>query len=303
MPPPANTKDSVAERVNWMRQAAAPQVLKLVSRSLDEARIPFLPVKGILTTRLFYEDTASRPLGDIDVRIPPRHLRNVTRIARQHGWPVHDDAPILNTLMLRVDGWEVDVEGSLGPPGLCALTVEDLLRRARRSVEPFGFAHLQPEINDHALVLAINAFKDGLRPMPWAVEDLRRICSQPDFSAPILVDRAARGRVLTVLWLVARWLFEVHGSRPWGRVSESIGPTPPSRRVARYYEFVRSKGWPPKAGLLVTAASSDGLLRSASGLVLAGAGVCHGRIMRRRHRAQNDDPTPRPNASVDRGNR
>jgi hypothetical protein len=276
--------DPTSVRSNWMRHAYAAHILQQVTSAFEAHGIPVLPVKGILTAHALYEDVAKRPIGDIDLRIPRRHFRQAVRIAQSRGWnQPNPESPVLWTSMRKVAGWEVDIECTLGPPGLCTLSVEDLIRRARRSIEPFGFLHLQPELNDHALILAINAFKDGLRPMPWALEDLRRIARHESFDVDLVVQRAREGRIASALWIVAEWLVEMHRAAEWRVVRDRIGSHPPSARVAEAYAYVQRRGWPPKPGLLATAASGDNLLGCTSGLALAVAGIVRGRCVRALH--------------------
>ena len=270
---------SRSPRAAWIQHTLAPRVLGPVALAFETAQIPILLVKGILTAHILYEDVAARPISDIDLRVSRHHYRAAVRIARLHGWNPETAGPVLWGAMLKVDGWEVDIECTLGPPGLCAISVDDLMRRAERRVEPFGFAHLQPELHDHALVLVLNAFKDGLRVMPWALEDLRRIVRHGDFNDETLVARAREGGVASALWLVSDWLAETHGAPEWRTIRERVGSRPPSARVSRAYGYVRRHGWPPKPGLLVAAGGNDSSVRCASGLALTAAGVLRRRCL------------------------
>jgi len=262
----------------WARQHVAQDVFRRFKQALDAAAVRVLPVKGIVTGRLLYDDPAERPIPDIDVRIAPRDLRTVLAIARGRGWRPRTHSPRLYEVVLEVDGWEIDVECALGPPGLCAIRVEQALARARSIDQPFP--HLEPELHDHALILFLNSFKDGLRPMPWSLEDLRRIVRQSAFDASVLIERAREGRVLTALWIVADWLAENVGAVEWRAVRERIGPRPPSARVAGVYRFVEKRGWSGKLGLVATATSSDAAWRSAAGLALAALGIARSRLAR-----------------------
>ena len=271
--------DPSAPRTNWMRHAAARWVLQRVAAAFEAERIAFLPVKGVLTAHLLYADTASRPLPDIDLRVRRRDFAGAVRAARACGWPVQTSAPVLWSAMCKVDGIEVDIQATIGPPGLCALQVEDVFARARECVAPFGFPHRQPAIPDHALILVLNAFKDGLRPMRWAIDDLLRIIDHPELDPNDLVSRAREGHVLSALWLVADWLARSHGGSGWRALRERVGPRPPSRRVERVYTFLLEQGFRSKPALWVTAASSDEAQRSAFGLAMAAAGVARRRAI------------------------
>jgi hypothetical protein len=271
--------DPSGPRTNWIRHAAAPWLLHRVASALEAEGIRILPVKGVLTAHLLYEDAASRPLPDIDLRVRRRDFAGALRIARARGWPVQESSPVLWNAMFKVDGIEVDVEASIGPPGLCALRVENLFDRATECVAPFGFRHQQPAIADHALILVLNAFKDGLRPMRWAVDDLLRIIDHPTLDPDELLSRAHEGRVSSALWIVADWLARDHASLSWGEVRDRVGPRPPSRRVASAYAFLLERSFRPKPALIVTAASSDDSWRSLSGLALAAAGIARRRTV------------------------
>jgi hypothetical protein len=260
----------------WARQQVAHDVFRRFKEALDRAGVRVLPVKGIVTGRLLYGDPAERPIPDIDVRIVPRDLPTVVAIARGHGWRPRTDSPRLHEVVVEVDGWEIDVECALGPPGLCATTIEQVLGRA--SVKDRPFTHFEPELHDHALLLVLNSFKDGLRPMPWSLEDLRRIVRQEAFDASLLIQRANEGAVLTALWLVADWLSDHVGALEWRAIRERIGPRPPSSRVAGVYRFVEKRGWSPKLGLVATAMSSDATWRSSVGLGLAALGIARRRF-------------------------
>jgi hypothetical protein len=229
-------------------------------------------VKGIATAHLLYGDVAARPISDVDVRVRPRDFGRAVSVAKARGWYVRPDALLWQSLW-RVQGWEIDVKSCLGPPGLCAVSVDDVMRRSEPRVEPFGFPHLRAELHDHALELVINAFKDSLQATPWSLEDLRRIVRHPAFDPARFIERAREGRVLTATWLVADWMVERHAAPVWRAVRDGIAAAPPNARVARLYAWWRDRGSPPKRGLFVLGSASDDLARSLSGIVLAAAGA------------------------------
>ncbi|MGH7296820.1 MAG: nucleotidyltransferase family protein [Polyangiaceae bacterium] len=262
------TRDDVA---SWAKERSAQETLRHLVAVLGASGIEVLPVKGVVTGHLLYEDPAARPLRDIDVRIRPVDLHRVLDIAQARAWTPRTDSPSLQEAVLDIEGWTVDVECTLGPPGLCATTVERVISRARRVTSTFP--HLEPDLHDHALILVLNAFKDGLRTTPWSLEDLRRIVRLEHFDPSVLVSRARDGRVLSALWVVADWLSEQQGEWQWRAVREQVGPRPPSRRVAIVHRQLRARGWPSKPALLVVASSSDEVARAASGLILAVAGI------------------------------
>ena len=272
--------ESLSTPENWLRHVAARSVLQRVTCTFEAHGIAVLPVKGIVTACVLYEDCALRPLGDIDIRISRRDFRRAIQLAEALGWKPRTDAPTLWTATLKLDSWEVDIEGTLGPPGLCALSVDDLLSRAESHVEPLGFEHRRPELNDHALILVINAFKDGLRLLPWAAEDLRRIVCHKRFDPDTLIARARQARLLSALWIVADWLATNHGVSDWRVVCDRLGPEPQNKRVTSFYRFAQGLQWPPKMGLVTIACGSDSDARCVAGLAFAAAGVARRRVLR-----------------------
>jgi len=268
------------EVVTWTRQLVALRVFRQVAEALAESGIRVLPVKGIVTARRLYDDIAERPMTDIDLRIAPTNFRDLLRVGTARGWNPDSSGPRLFEAVMTVDGWNVEVECTLGPPGLCSLGVNDILQRASTLVEPFGFAHFEPELHDHALILALNAFKDGLRQAPWALEDLRRVVRASRFDATSLVKRAHTGKVLSALWIVANWMVDAHKAQEWMVVRDLIGAYPPSRRVECAYQWTARRGWSPKIGLLVVGSSNDDAWQATAGLGLTALGVAHGRLQR-----------------------
>ena len=262
-------------KANWVAHVAASHVFRTVASALAAQSIPVLPVKGIVTAHLLYDDIALRPIRDIDIRLRRCDFGRAVRLGRARGWHAKHVA-LLGQVLWKVDGIEVDVKCALGPPGLCAVSVDDVLRRAESRVEPFGFAHLECDLNDHALMLVLNVFKDGLRAAPWAVEDLRRVVRHERFDGQTLVDRADAGRIVTALWIVANWLAETQGAPDWRAVRERIGPRPPSRRAGGTYALWRRMGSPRRVGHFVVPCVNDDAWRSAVGLGWATAGLARG---------------------------
>lgn len=272
----------------WVRGHAALAVLRRVVDALAAHGVQVLPVKGVVTARLLYDDVSQRALRDIDVRVTPRDLRRVVHVASELGWTVRNDSPHLHEAVLGVDGWEIDVECSLGQPGLCAITIEEVISRAE--AVPHPFPHLEPELHDHALLLVLNAFKDGLRHTPWSLEDLRRIARSTSFRPDLLAARAREGGVRTAVWIVADWLADRQGAAEWSVVRDTIGPTPPSDRVLRLYRRLLRDGWPQRRGVLAVAVSNDRVPQASIGLLLVTAGLARRRLAVARSWLDKRDP-------------
>lgn len=268
--------------VTWARYRVGVDALRQVIAVLGEARIDVLPVKGIVTSHLLYDDAADRPMSDIDVRVRRADFSRALDVGRVQDWPIIEHTPRFWEGAFLLPGIMVEIESTIGPPGLCSLSVDELLARASRKVEPFGFPHLEPELNDHALILCINAFKDCLYGLnPWALDDLTRIVRHSDFEADLVARRACAAGVATAVWIVADWLARECDAEAWSEVRDRIGRTPPSPLYARAYRAATRARLSPIAGIFMTTAGGDGAQAKVRGLIMAGAGLAYGGAMRR----------------------
>jgi Uncharacterised nucleotidyltransferase len=216
--------DSAEPIAQSMLHLTAADVLRRVLAGLQSADITALPVKGVVTAYELYEQPWERPISDIDLRVRREDVSRVLSVADKARWKVLVDAPAYSNVVIEVAGLMVDVEGTVGPPGLCALSVDQMLRRATPS--PRG--HLVPEIHDHALLLAVNAFKDKMvKAAPWAMEDLARIVRMPSFQDEELTTRARAAGVVGLTWFVADWLARERADARWRALRDHLGARPP----------------------------------------------------------------------------
>jgi hypothetical protein len=230
---------AAASHVAWhrARHEHARLALEQVLAGCRDGGVEVLPVKGILTARLFYSDPGQRPIQDVDLRVRPEDLNRVRRIGERSGWRLVSRSRAYGTLGFEVLGFLVEFESHVGPPGLCALRVEDMLRRATPYTGALGVSHLQPELHDHALHLCVNAFKDKLvDALPGAVRDLELLPECEGFSAEKLAALAKDVGAATILWLVATWIARTRGAPGWGRVRDALGRSAPRPAYTALFE-------------------------------------------------------------------
>jgi hypothetical protein len=212
-------------RAIWARQLAASRALDTVVKRFDRAGIDTLAVKGVVTTHTLYREPTERPMADADVRIRPEDFERAARVARgEAGWRIEEWRPGYGALVLRLEGLSVtvDVESVIGAPGLCALSIGEMLSRATRGVG--GIDVRVPELHDHAVLMSVNVFKDKFAlAAPWALEDARRIVEAEGFDADRFVDRARCAKIAGIAWIVADWMVRQRGSGPWGGIRERLG--------------------------------------------------------------------------------
>jgi hypothetical protein len=254
------------------RHEHARLALERVLAGCRESGIDVLPVKGVLTARLFYRDPGERPIRDVDLRVRARDLARVERAAQRGGWRPLGRSWAYRTLAFDVLGFLVEFESHVGPPGLCALRVDDMLRRARPSTDPLGLPHLQPELHDHAVLLCVNAFKDKLiDAVPSAIRDLEILPMQAGFDRGCFVKLAVESQVSTIAWIVADWLVEARRSTPWREIREDLAKVAPRLRYARLFNRAVRSRRPPRQALRVLArAGSDRLSRQIAALCVMG---------------------------------
>src|SRR5918994_959148 len=63
----------------------ARETLREVAAMLHEARIPVMPLKGVLFQLVLYADPAERSLCDVDVLVPERHFVQAIQVLVKHG--------------------------------------------------------------------------------------------------------------------------------------------------------------------------------------------------------------------------
>jgi hypothetical protein len=216
----------------WAAQTYAREALRGFVEACEEEGIDVLPVKGVVTGTLLYEDPAERVLSDVDVRIRPRDFDRVLRLGQRKGWRVVQRMRAYRNVVFVFGEITIDVEGYVGAPGLCSLGVDAMIERATRVEHLFGFSHLLPDFDDHAVLLVVNAFKDKLvHAFPWSVRDLERLAVHPEFDARRLAVRAREVDASTMTWVVADWLAHDMQAEQWVGVLEAMGNVPRRRYV------------------------------------------------------------------------
>ena len=235
------------------RHEHARVALECVLLECARTGVDVLPVKGILTAWLLYSDPGQRPIQDIDLRVRPCDLTRVERMGALAGWRLIARSREYQTLTFDVCSFLVEFESHVGPPGLCGLEVDVMIRRARREHGLFRAPHLRPEIHDHTLLLCVNAFKDKLiEAPPGAVRDLELLADVPEFSSERFVALAKASGVATIVWLVANWLARTRRCPPWSRIRDALGEPPRPLYASLFGRAIQATP-PPRALLRVLA--------------------------------------------------
>jgi hypothetical protein len=194
----------------------------VVARRFEDAGIQALAVKGVVTASTLYAEPTERPMGDVDLRIRPEDFERAARVATDAGWRIGDWKPAYKAFVVNMDGLGVDVESVIGAPGLCALSIGEMLSRATRGVA--GVDVRVPELHDHAVLICVNVFKDKLAlAAPWALEDARRIVEAEGFDEDRFVERARCAKIACMAWIVADWMTRERGSAAWASLKAKLG--------------------------------------------------------------------------------
>lgn len=273
-PPPIRT---------WFDHQRAARALGALLGAAAPEGITVLPVKGAVLARTLYADVSERPIADLDVRVRPADLSRLLSLCRARGWPTAIGSNQWGTFEVEIDSMLVEVETSVGPPGVCAVSVDEVIARATVTAAGFGFSHLEPELHDHALLLCVNVFKDKIRyAVPSALGDMVRIAALPGFDPARMAGLAQRAQLRAVVWLIADWAAGTGGSAPWGATRDLLGREPPRPRYLRAYRALMDS--PRRSELILpilTRIASDEPALRARAIVLGGAGV----LRRSLHRA------------------
>jgi hypothetical protein len=209
-------------RAVWAIHLAARAALVDATNLLDAAGIPSLAVKGAVTAYSLYREPTERPLGDVDVRIRPQDFRRAVLAFKSGGWRIADWKPAYGAFVATRGSVSVDVESVLGAPGLCALSVDEMLSRSARGLP--GTEVRVPELYDHAVLLCVNVFKDKFElATPWAIEDVRRIVQTDGFDGDRFASRARQAKTACIAWIVADWMVRKRASAAWAIARAKLG--------------------------------------------------------------------------------
>ena len=282
-PAPAGRRSAAAHRggagvsdygtrpiANWVRHEQALVALRWTLAALEEARVPVLVVKGMVLAYSLYDDVAERPLSDVDLRIRPRDFFRVLRAMRARGLEAHWESRQLGAVSFLLGGTLVEFETSVGPPGLCALSVGRMMERAQERALGGGLRVQEPELHDHAVLLVVNAFKDKMVDCPkWSMDDLDTIAKRVD--PDMFLARIEEARLTAVTWFVADWLAGERQSASWGSIRDRLG-SQSSRRASRLRTLFKAHRGSFAARVLARIASDSPAQRAWS-LAAASAGT------------------------------
>jgi hypothetical protein len=221
----------------WARHEVALHALGRALEALRAAGVDPLIVKGMSLAYELYDDVADRPLSDVDLRVRPGEFLRAASALRERGWAVDPRSRQLGSIGFFVGHGLVEIESTIGPPGLCGLTVARVASRARARVLPGGLYVREPDIVDHAIVLVVNAFKDKLVDCPsWSVRDLVVIADHAEFDRLSFLSRVREACAQTLTWIVADWLMNEHRSDAWRDIRDALGPAPLRPAYARTFQ-------------------------------------------------------------------
>jgi hypothetical protein len=259
--------------IHSVRHALAAAALREFFGIREFARVRVVVVKGMATSSLLYAHPSERPLSDVDLRTTRRDLTDVVRIARKCGIPVDWSSAQRGSVALRIAGVDLEFESTLGPPGVCAVSIDEVLIRAvPREISPGLVAHI-PELHDHALQLSLNVFKDMFLSPAWSVEDLLRIVRVTGFDHARFVALVRRARCVSAVGLVATWLAGEHPSAEWAALVAALAPPYGRRIYARVFHAARRGNVRPVLRMLVAHGGSDTLRGTVHGLTSAALGA------------------------------
>jgi hypothetical protein len=211
---------------NWIQHEEALGALRVALTTLEEAGVPVLVVKGMVLAYALYDDVAERPMADVDLRIRPRDFLRAVGAMERRGFPAQWTSRQLGAVAFRIGNTLVEIEMSVGPPGLCALTVAQMMARSGTRVLGGELRVREPDVHDHAVLLVVNAFKDKMVECPkHSLDDLDTIAGRID--VPTFLERVEAARLRTVTWVAADWMARERRSDAWRDIRDRVGSRAP----------------------------------------------------------------------------
>ncbi|MCU0268877.1 MAG: nucleotidyltransferase family protein [Acidimicrobiales bacterium] len=260
-------------RLAWMRTRHLLRGAEEALAALVGAGVPAMALKGTALASVAYEHAALRPMTDIDVLVPPRHVDDAVAVlaglgyagrpladrqfyATRHGVPLH-----------RADGVAVDVHWmahrSLGLPGLARTRPWDPAATGVRPdewwerAEPLRLGDsivLSACPTDHLVHTCLHgAFGGHRNRLRWVADSAALLRTQGDrIDWSLLVAQARRRRVSPTLAEAFRFLRGRAGLDVPSEVVEALGAAPrgPRARVAHRVETRPLPGPVPLVGHL-----------------------------------------------------
>jgi hypothetical protein len=212
------------EREAFVAHMVARAALRTVLTRFDQAGIESVVVKGVATASLLYRNFWERPISDVDLRVRREDLARIISVARREDWSICRISPAYGNIVLRVQRFAVDIEASVGPPGLCSLSTNDILERARVE-EHDGYFLRTPELHDHVLLLCVNVFKDKIiGANVGALRDLELVAKLKSFDVDEFVSLVRRSQARTLVWIVADWMASQRDNSVWCEVRDALAP-------------------------------------------------------------------------------
>jgi hypothetical protein len=226
-------------RIHAIRTELIAGELVRILRSLADAGIPVMPLKGIALAESLYGDAALRISDDIDVLVLPRHTVEAFRILVSSGWKseINSQPRLLelnarygkDCLLIRKEpAYTVGLElhsalvwGASLESGLLEQVWAEAQRITFRGVPAFALS-----AEWEFLYLAITAHRHGGSSLKWYV-DLDRFCRQRS------IDWKKTGeKAMSLGWAAAvRSSLQVCSSLFETPVGPAFSSTPPQHRV------------------------------------------------------------------------
>jgi hypothetical protein len=206
--------------------------------AIEAAGVRALVLKGAALALSHYPDPALRPMGDLDVLVPPSGWRTAARALEALDWTMEDTAEH-GAAFAGPAGARLELHGALTTcPGLFPTTFDGLYARSA----PLGGLGGRRLGDEDALVhLALHAaFQHGFRARLGQYLDFERLLGCID--GPRLLERAAAARArrpLAASLALVKTLLEVS---PPAEVEARLGPDVPAP-VSRWITASAGKPW------------------------------------------------------------
>jgi hypothetical protein len=272
------TERTTAEAIqNWAVHRACLEALGKALEALRRVGVDPIVVKGVVLAYELYDDVALRPMADVDLRVRPRELVKAVGALRRGGWHVEFSSSQLGAFGFHIGPTLVELECTVGPPGLCGLSVARMAARSRARTLPTGITVREPDLVDHAVLLVVNAFKDKLVDCPsWSIDDLVTIASHPDFDVDVFLGRVRESRTHGLTWIVADWLARERASQRWRAIRDAMHSGPRRPLYAWALRRMRERGPKSTASRVLARCGSD----SPASRTVAVLATCAGTLVR-----------------------
>jgi hypothetical protein len=197
-----------------------------ITQKLTEAGIEAMPLKGCYLSQCIYNDSALRPMSDIDLLVRPEHAAQAYFLLTGQEWHEAQQRPTDHHLPdFHINGHLVELHRYLFPPDVKhAIPMNDIWDFARPTVQPYKGFQMEP--SQLLIYLSLHTYytmmRGGLR-LSWFYDLKLLLLREKDLSGPA----------------IQHWVSKWNVQKPFTTIMSILGSLYPEAKHSVVKEWVK----------------------------------------------------------------